>query len=207
MIERLEEIRADFDRDIPECQKWRSDVQIAAFVAGQHDTTARQWQQVIVEAERAIDALDEAKIRQRQIARKIAEWKTVGTSEADDEAALLEIAHRQQDRAMLGKMRELETLHAIYKAMPRFTYEEIEAAEAEYWRLRITRQAMHGILATGRIGVGDLESMRQLSIPIEAVIEQVKPCLETIRKSLGHYESSGTLELPSPDTPHPDSKT
>jgi hypothetical protein len=199
--ERLEEIRTEVDRDIPECQKWRSDVQLKAFVAGQHDTRPRQWRQVLIEIERAIDAIDEAAIRQRQIERKIAEWGKVRMPEADDEAALLAIAHRQQARAMLGKMRELETLYSLYKSMPRFTYDQIEAAEAEYWRLRITRQAIHGILATGRIGVGDLDSMKQLGIPIEHVIEQVKPCMETIRKNLDASEGSGTSLLPSPAMP------
>ncbi len=192
--------------DFLEIQKPRSDAQLSAFVAGQHDTTPRQWQQVVLEIQIKVDAIQTAEIKLRQMDRKIKTLRN-GSEEDKDRCALLMIGKRATERAMLGAHRELESLYSLYKSMPRFTRQQIEDAELDYWQQRITRQAMHGILATGRIGVGDLDSMRQLAIPIERVVEKVKPCLEAIKKALGPPSNSGTSLLPLRDTSPADANT
>jgi hypothetical protein len=204
---KVAEIAAELEADFLEIQKPRSDVQLAAFVAGGHDTTPRQWQQVVLEMQIKIDNIEHAAIKLSQQEREIKRLRN-GTEEQKEEGALLMIGQRSTKRAMLGAMRELETLYRIYKTMPRFTREQIEEAEAGYWRARITRQAAHGIISrvTG-IGVGDLDTLKQLGIPVNEVIEQVRPCLEQINKSLGQSANSGALALPSPDTLPADSPT
>jgi hypothetical protein len=52
-------------------------------------------------------------------------------------------------------------LYAIFKEMPKFTHEQIQEAEEEYWQLRLARQAQEDICATGRISIGNVDAMWQ----------------------------------------------
>ena len=59
--------------------------------------------------------------------------------------------------------------------MPKFTQQEFQDAEAEYWQLRLARQAQEDIMAHGRISVGNLDAMWQakhIDNPAVAFIQQ-----------------------------------
>jgi len=197
----------DLAADILHVQKPRSDEQLSAFVAGQHDTEARRWQQVVIEISIKLDDLEFARIKQRQLDRKIAAFDALCDSEAHDEADLLRIAYRQNARAILGAERELETLYALYQSMPRFTRAQIEADEKNYWRARTIRQAINELMACGRIQVGNLDQLRQLGIPLETVFVEARECLTNFHQNLERFASCSTSALPSPATLPTDAQT
>lgn len=166
-------------------QQPRSDFQLVHFVVGQHDTDARRWWQCVLELDRNIRAVKRAAIKQRQLERRIAEL-SVGSSQLSvgrcetckpittdngqlttdhfrDEAALLRLDLEEQELAILGTLREIEALYAIYQSFGRtFTREELEAAEAEYWQKRLVRQARQSLAASGSPGAGNLEALEQI---------------------------------------------
>jgi hypothetical protein len=148
-------------------QQPRTAYQIAHFVVGQHDTEPRRWMQCVLELQLKLQSLRRAQVERRIALRKIAALRALGNSETDDEAALLEIDLEAHALAVVGAVRETEVLLAIFRSFPRqYTNAELNAAEEEYWQQRLTRQAKHSLVATGRIGAGDLDALHQTGTPI-----------------------------------------
>lgn len=175
-------------------QQPRTNFQLEHFVVGQHDTEPRRWWQTVLELSIKIQTLKRAAIQRRQLQRKI---KLLSNDdEGRDEAALLQLDLEEHDLAVLGAMRETEALYAIYKSFPRhYTREELDAAEAEYWQKRLTRQARQELIANGRIGVGNLDCLEQIGNPVTpAFVKRLEEslCLPS--------ESSSTSESHSPAT-------
>ena len=171
MNDLIPQIESELREAIYAIQQPRTDFQLRHFVVGQHDTDPRRWSQCVLELSLKIHLLKRAKIECRIAERKIAEMRAGGM---EDEAELAELDLEQHDLAVIGAAREAETLYAIYKAFGRtYSHDELMAAEAEYWKARLARQAKHSLVATGRIGIGDLDSLQQIGWPITA---------ETIRR-------------------------
>src|SRR5262249_3884737 len=79
------------------------------------------------------------------------------------EAHLLRLDYEEQSLAILGTLREIAALFAIYQSFGRtFTREELEAAEADYWQKRLVRQANQSLLAGGGPGLGNVEALDQM---------------------------------------------
>lgn len=193
LIERCDKDLADAIRAI---QQPRTNFQLQHFVVGQHDTEPRRWWQCVLELQIKIQNLKRAAIQRRQIERKIKALRN-GGDEAKDEGALLMLDLQDQELAVLGAIRETETLYAIFKSFPRgYTREELDAAEAEYWHKRLTRQARHEINATGVIGVGNQEALEQIGISPGPLMVEARECLT--RANPAQFEGSSISALPSP---------
>src|SRR5260370_26300270 len=111
MIDLISFDRTELDDAILAIQQPRTDFQLRHFVVGQHDTEARRWLQCVLELQNKIDVLERAQIGRRQLTRRIAALRN-GDDDARDEAALLTLDLRAQDRAVIGAVREAETLYA-----------------------------------------------------------------------------------------------
>jgi hypothetical protein len=180
-------------------QQPRTNFQLQHFVVGQHDSEPRRWMQCVLELQIKLHHLRRAEIEQRITRRRIASLRSAGTA---DEADLMEIDLETHTLAILGAVRETEALFAIFKSFPRgYTNAELNAAEEEYWQLRLARQAKHSLVATGRIGLGDLDSLYQLGNPVDLglvrkleaeLCQSVTPPAETC--SVG--PSKPTAEIP-----------
>ena len=161
-------------------QQPRTDFQLRHFVVGQHDTEPRCWSQCVLELSLKIHVLKRARIERRIAERKIADMRSQGQ---EDEAELMKLDLQQHDLAVIGAEREALALLAIYRSFGRnYTHDELMAAEAEYWQLRLTRQAKHSLVATGRIGVGELDAFEQIGLPItgETIRKMERETCETI---------------------------
>ena len=178
MNEIIERCESELALAICAIQQPRTNFQLKHFVVGQHDTEPRRWMQCVLELQIKLQNLKRAAINRRKINRKIAAFAARGDEESADEAALLQIDRDEHELAIMGALRETEALFAIYQSFPRsYTRDEIDASEDEYWQKRIARQARHGILSNGSIGMGDLDSMAQIGLSIPAVIEESRTCL------------------------------
>jgi hypothetical protein len=166
MNDLLSKCESELSPALKTIQMPRTPFQLQHFVVGQHDTEPRRWHQCVLEMQIKLFALRRAQISRRQLCRKIGALRR-GDDELRDQAALLQVDLEEQDLAIIGAVRELETLYAIFKAFPRtYTREELDAAEAEYWQKRLTRQAKHELIAQGRVGIGNLESLEQIGQPL-----------------------------------------
>jgi len=143
----------------------RSAYTIEKFVVGQHDTIEMQFSQCVLEIQIKVANLKRAKLGKRKIEIQIKELEDKGTEIDQIDADLKRIDLQEQDLAVLGALRELEALYKIYQSFPKkYTREEIDNAQENYWKLRLDRQAQQDLQATGRIGVGNSEALRQINL-------------------------------------------
>jgi hypothetical protein len=163
MNDLIQQCESDLAAAVLAIQQPRTNFQIQHFVVGQHDTEPRRWHQCVLELQIKIQLLKRAEIERRMTLRKIERLRQSSELDSRDQADLLTIDLEAHELAVLGAVREAETLYAIYKSFGRtYTREELDAAETEYWQLRLTRQAKHELIANGRIGVGNLDSLEQI---------------------------------------------
>ena len=143
----------------------RTSYVIEKFVVGQHDTIEMQFSQCVLEIQIKVANLKRAKLGKRKIEIQIKELEDKGTEIDQIDADLKRIDLQEQDFAVLGALRELETLYKIYQSFPKkYTRKEIDDAQPDYWQLRLQRQAQQDLQATGRIGVGNSEALRQINL-------------------------------------------
>jgi hypothetical protein len=143
----------------------RSAYTIEKFVVGQHDTVEMQFCQCVLEIQIKVANLKRAKLGKRKIEIQIKELEDKGTEIDQIDADLKRIDLQEQNFAVLGAIRELEALYKIYQSFPKkYTREEIDNAQENYWKLRLERQAQQDLQATGRIGVGNSEALRQINL-------------------------------------------
>ena len=156
-----------FRQAVAEIQQPRTPFELAHFVVGQHESEPRAWAQCTLELDIKLRNLRRAQISERQLLRKIKRLESLNTDAAADKAELLRIDLEEQSLAVLGAQRESEALYAIWKSFGRtYSRDELNAAEAEYWQKRLTRQAMLDMNASGRIGVGNQDALRMAGLPV-----------------------------------------
>jgi hypothetical protein len=151
-------------------QQPRSDFQLAHFVVCQHDTPARQWAQAVLElqikvfniARIQLDIEEKSLQRTDLIVRAMVAEKDQDRRLLEIQAERLRIDVEEIRLARLGNVREAETLLSIVRSLEAqhqgpYTREELQAGEAEYWDLRLTRQAYASARRT--IDAGNLEAL------------------------------------------------
>ena len=186
-ISKLAPFIEEMEQAFLEVQQPRPDYMLEHFVIGQHDTEPQQYAQCVVEMQIKWDAIRRAQLHRRKLEIEIeqltceaeaeeeittdyTEKSEKSVVEEDHQAELkrLQIGLRQidieeQDRAMLGAIREFKALYGLWRGFPkRYTREELNAAQEEYWIKRLTRQAHQDLLASGRVSVGSQEALKQI---------------------------------------------
>ena len=174
-IENAINVIKEMENAFLEIQQPRSAFVLEKFVVGQHDTLETQYSQCVLELQVKYDNIRRAKLNKKKLQIKIDEYIKKGSEIDLIESELLKIDLEEQDRAMLGALREFEALYSIWQSFPKkYTREELDANQPEYWQRRLTRQAQQDIQSGGRIGVGNQEAIRQLSSNTLQEIEHVK---------------------------------
>jgi Tfp pilus assembly protein PilN len=166
MGEPMDIVRAIEDalQEIEEFAQPRSDFALAHFVIAQHDLPARQRKQILDELQVLLYAIYDLRDK-RELAEIELEELEAAQPENDFEYRRNEVRRRQLRReiwnidfALRGREREAMTLLRLLEQMPKFTREEFEAQEAEYWKRRLTRQWQELQLGGG----GNLSSLLSL---------------------------------------------
>jgi len=165
IIDEIFQHRSELEAAFSEIQMPRSTFAIKRFVINQHDTDEKRYEQCVLEMQNNYDALCMSILRRELLLEEISKYDK-NDKIGKINIAMKEIELRQLERAMLGTARELAALYKIWREdFPHhYTHEELEAAQEEYWKKRITRQANHDIMALGRISQGNLDALRQLEI-------------------------------------------
>lgn len=146
-------------------QQPRTGYVLEHFVVGQHDTEHQRYAQCVLEMQIKYDNIRRAKLNKRKLEIKIAEFEAKNTELDQIEADIIKIDIEEQDRAMLGALREFEALYKIWQQFPqKFSRADLDSNQEQYWKLRLQRQAYQDMQATGRIGVGNHEALRQIGM-------------------------------------------
>jgi len=132
--------------EIDEFAQPRSDFALAHFVVAQHDLPARQRKQVLDELQVLLYAIYDLRDK-RELAEIELEELEAAQTDNDFVRRRNDVRKRQLRReiwninfALRGREREAMTLLRLLEQMPKYTREEFESQEAEYWRRRLTRQ-------------------------------------------------------------------
>lgn len=149
-----------------EIQKPRTRFQLEHFVVGQHDTEIQQYKQVLLEFGSLLNSIKIVELEARKSEIKIKRLVDTG-DEIDAIDAEIEALNLNQSRlALLGMQRELEDLLEIWNSFEKkYSYEEIEADQAEYWNKRLHRQAhLEAMGGGGHVGWASLDALRQIGV-------------------------------------------
>jgi hypothetical protein len=166
---------------IAEVQQPRSRFQLVHFVIGQHDTAEMRFYQLMLELQDMGYKLRMAQISVRKARVEIARLVATGDELDALEAEEKQIGLEQTEIVMKGAERELAILTDLFDESQKFTRDEIEHAQPEYWQKRLTRQTNLQLMAGG-VQWAQLDSLRQAGLLDEVIAERER------QTSNGHQE-------------------
>ena len=171
----------DIEKAIAEVQQPRSRFQLERFVTGQHATPEMQYYQTCIELQDMIYKYQNAQIAVKKQELKIARLRASGDELDELKAQEKEIGLRQTRLAMIGAERELNHLIEIWEGFDKkYTREEIEQAQPDYWAKRLTGNARAMLMGGSGVNPAHIEAMEQAGV-LESLIAEV----EASKKELG----------------------
>ena len=156
---------------IAEIQQPRSRFQLVHFVIGQHDTAEMRFYQLCLELQDMGYKLRVAQLGVRKAEVEIARLQATGDDLDAIEAEEKQIGLEQTQIVMRGAERELAILTDLFDESQKFTRDEIEHAQPEYWQKRLTRQTNLQLMAGG-VQWAQLDSLRQAGMLDDLVAER-----------------------------------
>ena len=153
---------------IAEVQQPRSRYQLIHFVIGQHDTPEMRFYQLCLELQDMGYKLRIAQLGIRKTEIEIARLRETGDEIDAIEADMQEVGLDQTRITMRGAERELLILNDLFDESQKFTRDEIEHAQPEYWEKRLTRQTNLQLMS-GNVGWAQLDAMRQAGLLDQAI--------------------------------------
>jgi hypothetical protein len=162
----------ELEQAIAEVQQPRSKFQLERFVLGQHATKEMQYYQTCLELSDMLQKYKLAQIAVKKLELKI--MKLRATNDALDElkAQEKEIGLASTKLAMIGAERELIILKSIWESFDKkYTREEIESAQPDYWMQRLTNNAKAMLMGGSGVNAAHIEAMEQAGILDNFVVE------------------------------------
>jgi hypothetical protein len=187
MASELSEITSLFTPEIvelfAEVSQSRSDYQLEKFVVNQHDTDEMRYVQTLLEIQHIYYTVKHMSLEAKKDKIKLERLRATGDEIDAIEAEQLEIGMERGSLVALGTYRELETLLKILSQFPRYTRDQIEAGQADYWNKRMHRQ-----IETDQMGgrpsiAAHLNSLIQMG-ELRYVTENEKQSIEEEAKQL-----------------------
>ena len=171
----------EIEKAIAEVQQPRSRFQLERFVLGQHATLEMQYYQVCIELQDMIHKYKLAEITKKKTDLKIARLRSTGDELDELKAQEIELNQSQTAFAVIGAQRELAHLIDIWGSFEhKYTRQEIEAAQPEYWDKRLTNNARAMLMGGTNVNAAHIEAMEQAGVLDKLIIE-----VEESKKELG----------------------
>jgi polyribonucleotide nucleotidyltransferase len=175
-----------------EIQQSRSNFQLEKFVVNQHETPEMQYLQTLIELQRLYYTIRSVSLEMKKAEIEISRKRATGDEVDEIEAQMKELNLEQTRVVGIGAFRELEKLLSIYDSFEhKYTREEIEAAQPEYWNKRLHRQATLEAIGGSQAQAGHLDSLRQIGAleispegGIRPVAEEMKRLFKKEKKEL-----------------------
>jgi hypothetical protein len=124
-----------------EVTKSRSDFQLEKFVINQHPTKEMQYFQCILELQTIYYEIKRMELEVKKTEIEISRLRATGDEIDEIDAQSKELGLEQTKLRAVSQLRELETLLNILKTYPRYTREDIEKGQQDYWNIRLHKQA------------------------------------------------------------------
>ena len=164
----------EIDKAISEVQQPRSRFQLERFVLGQHATPEMQYYQTVIELQDAIYKYKLAVINVKKSGLKIAKLRSTGDELDELKAQEVELGLTQTQFAMLGAEREMNHLLEIFDTFAhKYTREEIEAAQPNYWQARLTNNAKAMLMGGSSVNSAHIEAMEQAGV-LDSFVAEVE---------------------------------
>jgi hypothetical protein len=175
-----------------EVQQARSNFQLEKFVVNQHETLEMQYVQTLRELQQLYYTIKSVSLSMKKAEIEISRKRATGDEVDEIEAQIKELSLEQTRLVGIGAFRELEKLLSIYDSFGhKYTREEIEAAEPEYWNKRLHRQATLEAIGGTQAQAGHLDSLRQIGAlemasegGIRAVTQEMQQMTKQTQKEL-----------------------
>lgn len=146
-----------------EIQQSRSNFQLEKFVVNQHDTEEMRYMQTVIELQQLYYTIKTVSLEMKKTEIEIARLRATGDEVDEIDAQIKELGLEQTRLVGIGAFRELDTLLAIYNSFEhKYTREEIEAAQPDYWNKRLNRQATLEAIGGTQAQAAHLDSLRQI---------------------------------------------
>jgi hypothetical protein len=167
----------EIQKAIAEVQQPRSRFQLERFVLGQHATPEMKYYQVCLELQDMIYKYKLAEINTKKANLKIDRLRATGDELDELKAQEIELGLENSKYAVIGAQRELSTLIDIWQTFDKkFTREEIESAQPDYWQARLTNNAKAMLMGGSSVNPAHIEAMDQAGVLDKFVseVEQTK---------------------------------
>lgn len=159
---------------IAEIQQPRSRFQLERFVLGQHATPEMRYYQTCLELQDLIYKYKVAKLKLKKFEIKASRLRSTGDEIDEIKAQELELGSKHTEIVMIGAEREIAHLIDIFNSFDKkYTREEIEAAQPEYWEARLTDNAKAMLMGGGQVNPAHIEAMEQAGV-LESFITEVE---------------------------------
>ena len=164
----------EIEKAIAEVQQPRSRFQLNHFVIGQHPTQEMRYYQVCLELQDSIYKYKLAVINVKKAELKIAKLRATGDELDELKAQQRELGLVQTRLAMLGAEREMKHLLEIFDTFThKYTREEIETAQPDYWQARLTNNAKAMLMGGSSVNAAHIEAMEQAGI-LDSFVAEVE---------------------------------
>lgn len=168
-----------------EIQQSRTNFQIDNFVIRQHETAEMQYKQVLIELQEMYYTLKRASLNIKKTEIEIERLRSTNDEIDEIEAQIKELGLEQTRVIGMGSIRELKRLLEIYDSFEhKFSRDEIENLQPEYWNQRLHRQATLEAIGGSQAQAAHLEALRQIGL-IKVTKEGLEPIsIENEQKEL-----------------------
>jgi predicted transcriptional regulator len=164
----------EIDKAIAKVQQPRSRFQLERFVLGQHATPEMQYYQTVIELQDMIYKYKLAQLNVKKSEIKIAKLRQTGDELDELKAQEIELGLVQSRFTMLGAERELKHLMEIFDNFThKYTREEIEAAQPDYWQARLTNNAKAMLMGGQSVNAAHIEAMEQAGV-LDSFVAEVE---------------------------------
>jgi hypothetical protein len=197
---RQQELLDDFNA----IQMARTPEVLKRFVVGAQaiDHPAQGWAQCVLEMQIKYDDIRRAKLHARLVQLEIEQLESVGDEKSSIEADIKRIDLEAQTRAMLGAIREFQSLYEIYRNYGRrYSREELNASQVDYWQNRLTRQAVQDKQSRALgIGAGNLQALLEANIEPQNLPAQLpSSSIDDIIQTESRFLSTAAVEPEADD--------
>lgn len=144
-------------------QKSRSRFQLEKFVVGQHDTPEQQYKQTLLEIQNLYYTLKVINLEVKKDKIEIDRLRSTGDEIDELNAQIKELGLEQTYRSAMGALQELQDLVSIWDSFEhKYTQEELELAQPEYWNQRLHRQSVLESIGGTQAQASHLDALRQI---------------------------------------------
>ena len=141
----------------------RTQFQLDKFVVKQHDTEEMRYKQVLLELQSLYFGIRVMEIEMKKKKVQLEKLRSTGDEVDELDAQILEITLERDTLGANGALREFDNLMDIYDSFEhKFTREEIEEGQAEYWNRRLNRQATLEAIGGSQAQASHLDALRQI---------------------------------------------